>query len=309
MDIVATMITPYCRNGGIDYDAALKYVEWYHKNGLDGVFSVCQSSEIFFLTLEERIKLNAKVYEYAKKLERKSGRRFTVFSSGHVSDKPDRQAEELNAIYDAGTDVLVLITNRLDPNNEGDDVFISNAENLLKRLPPSAKLGLYECPYPYKRLVTEKILRWCLNTERFYFIKDTCCDLKTIKERCRILNGSQIKLMNANCQTLLDSVLYGAGGYCGVMCNFHPKLYAWLAQNYKEKPETARFIQSVIGTFGFMENGLPYPLSAKYNMNLCGIPSENTARNIEPEKLTEYARKCVEQMKYASDRLENFLNI
>ncbi len=74
-------------------------------------------------------------------------------SSGHTSDTLEAHAEELNAIYESGTDALILITNRLDPDNEGDDVFIENAEKLLKLLPEDAKLGLYECPHPYKRLV------------------------------------------------------------------------------------------------------------------------------------------------------------
>ena len=41
-------------------------------------------------------------------------------------------------------------------------------EKLLEKLPKDAKLGLYECPHPYKRLVTTKILDWCLKTGRFY---------------------------------------------------------------------------------------------------------------------------------------------
>ena len=41
----------------------------------------------------------------------------------------------------------------------------------------------------------------------------------------------------------------------------------------------AALIQSVIGTFGFTEVGIPYPLTAKYHMNLCGIKTENIARN------------------------------
>ena len=68
----------------------------------------------------------------------------------------------------------MLITNRLDPKNEGDAVWIANAEKLLARLPSGLPLGLYECPYPYKRLLTPEILRWCISTGRFRYIKDPC---------------------------------------------------------------------------------------------------------------------------------------
>jgi 4-hydroxy-tetrahydrodipicolinate synthase len=303
MEILTTMITPYKKDNDIDFDTAEKYVDWYYENGLDGIFAVCQSSEIFYLSLEERIELNRRVYKRAKELDKN----FLVVSSGHVSDTLEEQAKELNAIYKSGTDALILITNRLDINNEGDDVFIANAEKLIAQLPPDAKLGFYECPYPYKRLVTPKILDWCLSTGRFYYMKDTCCDANLIKERCEQLSGSHFKLLNANCQTLLETMRNGADGYCGIMCNFHPKLYSWLKDNYKS--DKADLVQSVIGTFGFTEVGLPYPLTAKYHMNLCGIKTENLARNRKPEELTNYGKSCIKQMKLATDKIEKYLEV
>ena len=303
MEILTTMITPYKADGSIDFDTAEKYVGWYYENRLDGIFAVCQSSEIFYLSLEERVELNRRVYKKAKELDKN----FLVVSSGNISDTLEEQAEELNAIYESGTDALILITNRLDINNEGDDVFIANAEKLIAKLPPNAKLGLYECPYPYKRLVTPKILDWCLSTGRFYYMKDTCCDAAIIAERANQLRGSHFKLLNANCQTLLETMRNGADGYCGIMCNFHPKLYAWLRDNYKS--EKADLVQSVTGTFGFTEVGLPYPLTAKYHMNLCGIKTENIARNRKSEELTDYAKGCMKQMKLATDNLEKHLEV
>lgn len=307
MEMLTTMITPFTANGEIDYETALKYVDWYFENGLDGIFAVCQSSEIFFLSLEERVKLNKLVYERSKELERKSGRKFTVVSSGHVSYSIDEQIRELNAIWESGTDALIFITNRLDPNNEGDDVFIENGKKLIAALPDDVKLGLYECPYPYKRLVTPKILDWCLDTGKFYYMKDTCCDAEMIAQRCKQLEGSSFKLLNANGQTLLETMKNGCSGYCGIMCNFHPYLYAWLGENYEKYPETAEYVQSVIGTFCFTEVGLPYPLSAKYHMGLCGIPTENYARNRKSVELTEYVKFCTREMKKATDHLENEL--
>lgn len=307
MDSFVTMITPYKEDGSIDYQTAEKYVEWYYEAGLSGIFSVCQSSEILYLSRKERAELNRAVYKKAKELEKTGKRKFTVVSSGHVSDDFEEQAEELNEIYESGTDALILITNRLDINNEGDDVFIKNAEKLISLLPAEAKLGFYECPLPYKRLVTPKILDWCMQTKRFYYMKDTCCDNQIIKERCRQLEGSEFKLLNANCQTLLTSMKNGASGYCGIMANFHPHIYAWLCENHSREPQKAEIVQAIISTFGFTEVGLPYPLTAKYNMNLCGIKTNNIARNRKSGELTEYAMDCIKQMKTAADYIEKNL--
>ena len=309
MDIFTTMITPYKKDGTIDYEMVDRYVDWYYESGIDGIFAVCQSSEIFYLTLEERVELNRRVYARAKMLERNGNRPFTVVSSGHVSDSFEDQVEELCAIYESGTDALILITNRLDPNNEGDDVFIQNAEKIIAQLPEDAKLGLYECPWPYKRLVTEKILRWSVSTGRFHYMKDTCCDAEEIARRVKTLEGSDFKLLNANCQTLLQTMRAGAHGYCGIMCNYHPKLYAWLSRNYLLQPEQADLVQSVIGIFGFTEVGLPYPLTAKYHMNLCGNPTEVLSRVRKSSDLSDYGRSCMDQMKLATDQLERMLGL
>jgi len=303
------MITPYTAEGAVDYEMVERYVDWYFESGLTGIFAVCQSSEIFYLTLEERVELNSRVYKRAKELEKQSGRPFMVVSSGHISDDFEEQVKELNAIWESGTDALILITNRLDLHNEGDEVFIQNAKRLLERLPRDVKLGFYECPYPYKRLVTPKILDWCLSTGKFVYMKDTCCDAAVMKERCKQLAGSSFKLLNANCQTLLESMRNGGDGYCGIMCNFHPKLYAWLGEHFETEPQKAELVQAVIGTFGFTENGLPYPLTAKYHMNLCGLPTPNVARNRKSEELTAYSQSCMQQMKLVTDHLEQMLGL
>ena len=74
------------------------------------LFAVCQSSEMFFLSLEERVNLSRFV------VSRAAGR-IPVVSSGHVSDTREEQLAELTAIADTGPDALILITNRLDPQN------------------------------------------------------------------------------------------------------------------------------------------------------------------------------------------------
>lgn len=299
-----TMITPYKEDGSVDYETVKKYVHWYHDSGCNGIFAVCQSSEIFYLTQEEIVKINKLVYETAQEIYKNGGRRMMIVSSGHTADTIEEQAKNFCELAESGTDALIWITNRLDIHNEGDDVWIANAEKLLERLPKDVKLGLYECPHPYKRLLTPRILKWCMETGRFHFVKDTCCDAAVIKERLKLIEGSDIRLLNANCQTLLQSLKDGGHGYCGIMSNFHPKLYNWMCDNFEKEPEKAELLQSFLGTSGFTEVGLPYPLTAKYHMNLVGIPTANVARNRRSEELTDYAKDCMKQMKELSDYFE-----
>lgn len=133
-------------------------VEWYYKNGCDGIFAVCQSSEIFCLTLEERVKIAKTVADKAKTLAQADNSRkpMEIVVSGHIYDSFEAQAEELNAMAGTGADALILITNRMDVANVSDEAWIANLHKLIEKLSENIPLGLYECPKPYKRLLTKK---------------------------------------------------------------------------------------------------------------------------------------------------------
>ena len=59
------MLTPFTDNNQVDYDALGKLVDWYIENGVAGLFADCQSSEMFFLTLEDRVQIARFVKERA----------------------------------------------------------------------------------------------------------------------------------------------------------------------------------------------------------------------------------------------------
>ncbi len=89
--------------------------------------------------------------------------------------------------------------------------------------------------------------------------------------------------------------------------NLFQKLYSRLYADYKRYPKEAELVQAALGTFGFTEVGLPYPLTAKYHMNLCGLKTCLTARNRKGEELTPYAESCMRQMKLFTDALETWV--
>lgn len=169
------MLTPFTEDNKIDYDGLKELVDWYIKNGVSGMFAVCSSSECFTWSLEERVKYAAKTVEFA-------AGRVPVIASGHVSDKIEDQITELNEIAKTGVDAVILITNRLAKEDEDDSVWIENCKKILENMDPNVPLGFYECPYPYKRLLTPETISWCASTGRFYFLKDTCCDIAQIRK-------------------------------------------------------------------------------------------------------------------------------
>lgn len=286
-----TMITPYHDDNTVDYEAVKNITNWYIDNGCTGIFAVCQSSEMIYLSLEEKVKIAKTVVETVKA----SGKNVSVVASGHNSDDMNAQIEEMTAIANTGVDAIVWVSNRLDLHNDGDDVWIKNAEYLLSKLPEDIAIGIYECPYPYKRLLTPKILDWCISTGRFAFIKDTCCDPDMLQARLEQLKGTSIKLFNANSQTFLYTLRHGAAGFSGIMGNFHPDLYAWVCDNYEKEPEKAERVQGFLTLTAFLE-ALAYPQTAKYHMNKVGVPMSLWSRSCDQKKFTKYQRMIIDEL-------------
>ncbi len=286
-----TMITPYHDDNTVDYEAVKNITNWYIDNGCTGIFAVCQSSEMIYLSLDEKVKIAKTVVETVKA----SGKNVSVVASGHNSDDMNAQIEEMTAIANTGVDAIVWVSNRLDLHNDGDDVWIKNAEYLLSKLPEDIAIGIYECPYPYKRLLTPKILDWCISTGRFAFIKDTCCDPDMLEARLDQLKGTSIKLFNANSQTFLYTLRHGAAGFSGIMGNFHPDLYAWVCDNYEKEPEKAERVQGFLTLTAFLE-ALAYPQTAKYHMNKAGVPMSLWSRSCDQKKFTKYQRMIIDEL-------------
>lgn len=290
------MLTPFTEENTVDYPALEALVSWYIEHGVKGLFAVCQSSEMFYLTLEERLQIARCVVQTA-------AGRVPVIASGHISDTLEEQAYELNQMAETGVDAVILITNRLAKEDESDEIWRENCQRLLEKINPDIPLGFYECPYPYKRVLSLENLKWCTQTGRFYFLKDTCCDIRQIREKLDVIKGTNLKLYNANTTTLLESLRAGAAGYSGVMANFHPQLYAWLCEHYQEKK--AEELQDFLSIASLIERQY-YPVNAKYHLReIEGLPMTTVSRTKDAAMLTETFQTEVKMLYRMAERAQN----
>ena len=299
--VYPTMITPFTDDNKIDYNGVNELLNWYAKKGVDGIFAICQSSEIFFLSFEERLELLK--FIMANKPEGMS-----IVASGHTADDLETQIEEAKAFIDCGIDAYVFISNRFVKEDEDDDVFLKNMEYVASKL-PEIPLGVYECPYPYKRKISPYVLKKMVENGKYQFIKDTCCSLPELKEKLDIINGTSVKLFNANAATLLESIKMGALGYSGVMANFHPELYVELIKAHKEGDEAkAEFLQNMVGYFSVTECQC-YPVNAKYYVSLDGVNIGIHTRTKNPAELFDARKMEIEQMYAFTQAVKEKFNI
>lgn len=266
--IYPTMLVAYKENGEIDYNAMSELIEWYIKEGVHGIFALCQSTEIVYLSLEERLKLGRFVMESV-------AGRVPVVMSGMTADTLEGQIEEAKQIAALKPDALVFLSNRIDTDEQY--TLTEKLQILINELPPDLPLGIYEIPVPYKRLLTDEELAFMAKSGRFAFIKDTCCDMETMRRRAEIVREYDFGLFNANAATVLDSLREGYAGFSGIMANIHPSLYVWLFEN-KDDPLADRIIHYIAMTS--VIEARCYPIIAKrYLREYEGLPITDVCRS------------------------------
>lgn len=293
-----TMITPYTDKDTPDFKTMEKMVNWYVEKGCAGIFAVCQSSEMFYLTQQEKL-------DIARCVTTAAAGRIPIVASGHTADSLDDQKRDIAEMARIGVDAIVLVSNRLAKKDDPDSVFLDNVQSIYREF-PDVHFGMYECPYPYKRLVSLDFLRLCATGSGGSFLKDTCCDPEMERDRAQVLKGSGVCIFNANTATLLSSLQEGYIGYNGIMANYHPELYVWLVENYRTHPEEAQRLSDLLTVLA-MSEARCYPVTAKYHFDKCVTPMSLFSRSSDATQFNANDRLGIDSMirleKEAAERL------
>ena len=264
------MLTPFDAQKRIDWPAFDRLVDWYLAAGVEGLFAVCFFSELFHLTPDERLRLARRTVALANK-------RAKVIAAGAFGGTPEQTAAAVARLAGTGVDAVVLLTNQFCKEGDSDDAWRAGCEALLRQADPRIPLGLYECPLPYKRLLSPGLMRWAAQTGRFYFFKDTCCDIACIKLKIAAMSGAPMRFYNAHTATLLPSLLAGGHGFSGCGANAIPHLYSWLCRHFAASPDFSRELQEFLD-YSCLILDPKYPASVKTYLDLNGVPMTAASR-------------------------------
>lgn len=299
---IPVMLTPFTSTGKIDFDALTGLTEFYLEAGAAGLFANCLSSEMFELDEAERIQL----IEHVLKVTNGS---VPVVATGTFGGPIAKQAEFVNRVADTGVQAVIGITGLLADEHESDEVFNGRVEELMQ-LTGNVSLGFYECPVPYKRLISPKQLEQFVATGRVTYHKDTCLDIEQIKAK---LKGTQSNpnfgLYDAYMVHAVDSLKAGSAGLSCIQGNYFPELIVWLCDNYNNEAlvaEVDRVQQFFIAHMDVMHN--VYPKVAKYYLQKRGIGiSTYTRRDVGA--FTPQIQAQVDDLYYQYNILQNELEI
>ena len=268
---VPVMITPYKQNGLIDFDGLSRLTDFYQAAGVKGYFANCQSSEMYFLTDEERLAVTNHV------VKRVNGA-MSVVSTGSFGDSLEQKAEFARKIYQTGVNAVIMISSHFAKRRESDDVLINNFEKFFK-LTDNIPMGTYECPLPYKRIITPYVFKYLLGTNRLIYHKDTTINFDKVKAKIDLAKNSKLEFYDACTANTMKSLQAGAKGMSAISGNFYPEILVWMCNNATnpDKQNDVKYIQEQL-TKTELVIGQNYPLSSKYFLQKRGLPIELITR-------------------------------
>ncbi|WP_439697311.1 dihydrodipicolinate synthase family protein [Mucilaginibacter sp. AW1-7] len=272
---IPVMLTPFKSDGGIDYDALTQLTEMYLQAGAAGVFANCLSSEMFELKEDERLQLIRHVIQVVNGA-------VPVVATGTFGGTVTQQADFIKKVHDTGTAAVIAITSLLADVNEGDEVLNDRVFDLFEQT-TGIPLGFYECPVPYKRLLSPQQLIDFVATGRVIYHKDTCLDINQVKQKLAAQDvNPAFGLYDAYMGHAVETLKAGSAGLSCIQGNFFPELIVWLCNNYANEAlqhEVNMVQEFLTDNMVVMHN--VYPVIAKYYLTRRGLKiSTVTRRNV-----------------------------
>jgi 4-hydroxy-tetrahydrodipicolinate synthase len=270
---VPVMITPFNLKAKVDFDAVSRLIDFYLAAGVKGFFANCLSSEMYSISEDERLELTRHIVKYVDG-------RVPIVATGSFGLTIDEKADFTKRIYDTGIDAVILITGHYANVDESDEVLMKNFERML-RLTGNIPLGLYECPAPYKRILSADVFKKLIATGRFVYHKDTTREVAEVKAKLAVIpaDNTSFEFYDAHSPNAIYSVRAGAKGMSSIAGNFYPEILVWLCNNANnaDRKEEVEWLQSEVTRVDPLIHEA-YPMSAKYFLRKRGLPIRTISR-------------------------------
>ena len=298
---VPVMVTPFTSNGKIDFDGLATLIDFYIAAGVKGFFANCASSEMYALTPEERLSL-------ARFVVKRVNGALPVVATGSFGNSLEEKAEFAKRMYHTGINAVILITSHFATAEESDEVLINNFEQFFT-LTDNIPVGTYECPSPYKRILSPKVFSYLLQSNRLVYHKDTSLDRDIVKAKLDLAKNNRLEFYDAHTPNAMYSLQWGAKGMSAIAGNFYPEMFTWMCENATnpKKQKEVEWLQAEL-TKADPIISTSYPMSAKYFLHKRGLPILPISRS-SPNPLTDKEKQALDNMYTAFKGWCNHLGI
>jgi 4-hydroxy-tetrahydrodipicolinate synthase len=158
---------------------------------------------------------------------------------------------------------------------------------------------MYECPAPYKRIISTAVFRQLLGSNRLVYHKDTSILPERVQAKLEVLKGldkNRLEFYDAHSPNASFSLQAGAKGMSSISGNFYPEILVWMCNHANDpaRQEEVKWLQSEISRVDPLIHQA-YPMSAKYFLQKRGLPLRTISRTFALE-LTPDQKKTLDQI-------------
>lgn len=288
---IPVMLTPFNLKAQVDLDVVSQMIEFYLAAGVKGLFANCLSSEMYSISEDERLALTRHIVRY-------TDGRVPVVATGSFGLTIEDKADFTKRIYNTGVNAVILITGHYANVDDPDEVLMRNF-NRMFQLTDNIPLGLYECPAPYKRILSANVFKSVLESKRIIYHKDTSIDPQRVKEKlevARTAGSRRFEFYDAHSPNAMTSLRAGAKGMSSIAGNFYPEILVWMCDHADDPSynEEVQWLQSELSAVDPLIH-VAYPMSAKYFLRKRGLPVRTISRT-HPLELTLEQKTTLDQV-------------
>jgi len=275
--VVSLLLTPFRTDGSINWAAYDAYVDWQLALKPAGLFAVCGSSEMKWLTADER-------YELARRaVQRSAG--IPVVATANLHGDIARHHDELLRMAETGVAGVVLVPPA--PISHDRARYKEYLLSLASAAP--CPVLLYEWPQVEHHLVDPDLFGELAHKRLIAGIKDTTCTYDGIAAKQKV--AGEAVVYQANTPFLLDALTLGVKGIMAVTSTARADLVIELWQRFHRRADdVAELHRELVFLDGLLR--MAYPATAKYLVSLQGIAMPLTTR--WPVQLTVEMVKALE---------------
>jgi 4-hydroxy-tetrahydrodipicolinate synthase len=258
--VIALLITPFQADGRIDWPAYDAYVDWQASHRPHGLFAVCGSSEMKWLTADERLDLARRAVERAGDIP-------VVATANLAADIADHVVEMLRM---AGTGVAGLVLTPPPQVSGNRTLYRQYIEQMVANAP--LPLLLYEWPQVENHLMDADLFAQV--APLLAGIKDTTCTLEGISAKQRVAGDAVI--YQANTPFMLDALEIGVRGIMAITSTVATPWLLQLWDGVQAAADMRRLHRELVILDAML--GLGYPASAKHLLVRQGLHMETYTR-------------------------------
>ena len=263
--VMALLLTPFDADGAIDWPIYDEYVDWQLSQRPSGLFAVCGTSEMKWLTRPERLALAERA------VARASGVGVPVIATANLDPDRTQHERELCDMAETGVTAVVLVP----PSGMGRDQ--RRLQDYVLRLTEKAPCPviLYEWPQVEDYFISPQVFGELASRGRVAGIKDTTCTVEGITAKLNV--AADTVVFQANTPYLLESLALGVGGIMAVTSAARCDLVVRLWESFQTGADDLETVHQQLVCLDALLR-MAYPAAAKYLVNVQGIEMSTATR-------------------------------